>query len=416
MNIGVVGLGKVGLVLAQVLRYHGGHDVVGYDIQTSQEVLERLANFPEPIAGVELTLAADMRTLVLGSDVVFICVPTPNKDFDATNPHSIQAEDFDYQYLDEACAAVSQEASKQAKHITLVVVCTVSPGTFAERLYDIIDSRYVALVYSPSFISLGTIERDMLKPQAILIGADELPSYEVVSDVWVPITNAERIKVSIESAEIIKMASNIMQLFKIQYINALAALAEKTLADMDQVSSGLERVLNHGWIPRAGMPDGGACRPRDIAAMTEVAHHHKLYTVENLFAAIGDQRLDQMDRIVGDLKFIQGRFPGTLPIVIMGDGYKPGVTYTDGSPGVLLHRMLSQHGTSTTLLPSGTFDKDTKFGAEAIYVIAVPFEFKLSNFHEGSVVYDVWGYAEPDSDVEVTYITPGRIYGGVFGG
>ena len=407
MKIGVVGLGKVGVVLAQTLRYIGGHEVIGYDTAPADEIFDRVDRPMEPLPKGALSLAADMRTVILASDIVYICVATPNVEYDSLSPHSINAEDFDYTALLDAVTAVSQEASKQQKRITLVVLSTVAPGTFDEHIYDAIEQQWVSLVYSPSFISLGTIWDDLVSPQAILIGADNPVTSALISGVWEPITDARRITVSIESAEIIKMASNTIQFFKIQYINALAALAEKTSADIDEVSEGLAKVLNHGWIPKAGMPDGGACRPRDVAAMTAIADNRYVSDLWMLMRALDNARKTQFDRMALEIQRLADRFPD-LPILILGDAYKAGVTYSDGSPGKYLLRSLHPATKRSVSLVPGPFNENSKFLDKAIYVVAVPYPVDLRRFPMGSVVYDVWGMTTDDPNLEVTYISPGR--------
>jgi UDP-N-acetyl-D-mannosaminuronate dehydrogenase len=225
--------------------------------------------------------------------------------------------------------------------------------------------------------------------------------------VWEPITDARRITVSIESAEIIKMASNTIQFFKIQYINALAALAEKTSADIDEVSEGLAKVLNHGWIPKAGMPDGGACRPRDVAAMTAIADGKYVSDLWMLMRALDNARKTQFDRMALEIQRLADKFPD-LPILILGDAYKAGVTYSDGSPGKYLLRSLYPATKRSVSLVPGTFNENSKFLDKAIYVVAVPYPINLRRFPMGSVVYDVWGMTTDDPNLEVTYISPGR--------
>lgn len=411
MKIGVVGLGKVGLVLAQVLRHVGKHEVVGYDVRPADDIWDAIEAQREPIPKGALTIAHDVRTVVLSSDVVYICVATPNVEFDATSRHSIHSENFDYTMLLDAIGAVSQEATKQQKHITLVVLSTVAPGIFAEKIFDAVEREFVSLVYSPSFISLGTVWQDLVDPKGILIGHESLTDALVVSQVWEPITDAHRISVSIESAEIIKMASNTIQFFKIQYINALAELANKTYADIDEVSDGLAKVLNHGWIPRAGMPDGGACRPRDVVAMTEVARQYNLNQLHSLMSALSEARALQFDKIAGDVLTLARRFPD-LPILILGDSYKAGVTYPDGAPGIYLFWSIQALAgeRSVSLVPTIT-GPNYHFEDKALYVIAVPWAMDLSQFPKGSVVYDVWGTTEDDINMDVTYVPPGRFNG-----
>lgn len=409
MKIGVVGLGKVGLVLAQVLRHVGGHEVIGYDVRSADAIYDDLDAQREPIPQGPLTIAADMRTVILASNVVYVCVATPNVDFDATQPYSIEAEDFDYTALINAVSEVSEEAVRQRKPITLIVLSTVAPGTFMERIYDAVESDFVSLVYSPSFISLGTVENDLIAPRAILAGVVSSAATAVIEEVWKTVTDAPVISVSVESAEIIKMASNTLQFFKIQYINALAQLADKTLADMDEVSDGLDRVLNHGWIPKAGMPDGGACRPRDVAAMHEIAEKYGLRQLTTIMDGLGNARKNQFTLMAEDVRKLASRRPG-VPILILGDAYKAGVNYTDGSPGVALFQRLQQSAgeRNVSLVPSGFTGK---LHDVAIYVIAVPFAVDLNQFPEGSVVYDVWGTTKGDLTHAVTYISPGRTNG-----
>lgn len=411
MKIGVVGLGKVGLVLAQLLRHHGGHEVVGYDVRSADAIYDDLDTQREPTPKGALTIAHDVRTVVLASDVVYICVPTPEKSNEGADGYDA---DFDYTHLIDAVTAVSQEASKQQKHVTMVILSTVAPGTFLERIYDAVGAvQYVALVYSPSFISLGTVWRDMEHPTAILIGAETQKSADLVDEVWRPIVssdNAPRLVVSIESAEIIKMASNALQYMKISFINSLGELAEKTGANIDEVSDSLGEILNHGWIPRAGMPDGGPCRPRDVAAMWSIANKYGLSSVE-LLASFVDIRDYQFGHIGGQVAKLAYRFPD-LPILILGDSYKPGVTYTDSAPGPEVAADLAIRGFKdrVSLVP-GNFTEDSKFHDRAIYVIAVPFKVNLLWVPSGSIVYDVWGMHKDDVDLDVTYIAPGRGHG-----
>lgn len=403
MKIGVVGLGKVGLVLAQVLRHIGKHEVIGYDVRSADDIYDDLDTQREPAPQGALTIADDVRTVVLASDVVYICVPTPSKVDEGVD------DDFDYTYLADALGAVSQEASKQQKRITAVVLSTVAPGTFMEQLIRSED-EYISLVYSPSFISLGTVWEDMVSPEAILIGADSPADANLVSRIWEPITDASRIRTSIESAEIIKMASNTLQYMKIQYVNVLAQLAEKTGGNIDDVTKGLRRILNHGWIPRAGMPDGGPCRPRDVKAMSAASYRYMGYG-RNFFDELVELRETQFDHIANQILSLSEKFPD-LPILILGDTYKAGVNYTDEAPGAILFRRLHNRGLQkrTSLVP-GNFTKDSKLLDKALYIIAVPFELDPRNFPEGSVVYDVWGMGEDDPNYEVTFITPGRPYG-----
>lgn len=410
MRIGVVGLGKVGLVLAQVLRYHGGHDVMGYDIQSEDEVLDRLDSFPEPIHRGVLDFAEDITHLVSASDVVYVCVPTPSLPSDKDMGRWSHAQDFDYTYLESALTDINTAATAvKAQPLTVVVLSTVAPGTFAKRLHNLAGPM-VTLVYSPSFISLGTIERDLTKPAGLLSGAESSEDHKVVLDVWAPVLNpqggswdAPLVPVSIAEAEVIKMASNAIQFMKIQYINSLVPLCDHVNADVDSVAFGLRNILNHGWVPTAGMPDGGACRPRDMAAMSAVFDAMGPDSPVNVFDDIAQWRLDQFDHMATEVAMVARVFD--LPIIVCGAAYKPDVPYQDGSPGVMLARLIKQNNPSRrvdlvdTYMPMGP----------AVYVLALPVnDEKMSQFPAGSTVYDVLGCTQGWEVTGVRFMRPGR--------
>jgi len=412
MRIGVVGLGKVGLVLAQVLRYHGGHDVMGYDIQSEDEVLDRLDSFPEPIHRGTLDFAEDITHLVSASDVVYVCVATPTPpDTSEKVSRWSKPQDFDYSYLESALKDINAAATAvKAQPLTVVVLSTVAPGTFANRLHNLAGPM-VTLVYSPSFISLGTIERDLTKPAGLLSGAESSKNHKVVLDVWAPVLNpqggawdAPLVPVSIAEAEVIKMASNAIQFMKIQYINSLVPLCDHVNADVDSVAFGLRNILNHGWVPSAGMPDGGACRPRDMAAMSAVFDAMgPAVRPTDVFGDIAQWGLDQFDHMATEVGMVARVFD--LPIIVCGAAYKPGVYYQDGSPGVMLARLIKQNNPSRRV---DLVDNYVPMGP-AVYVLALPVtDEKMSQFPAGSTVYDVLGCTQGWEVTGVRFMRPGR--------
>jgi len=407
MRIGVVGLGKVGLVLAQVLRYHGGHEVLGYDVQSEDEVLDRLDSFPEPIHRGVLDFAEDITHLVSASDVVYVCVATPTPpDTSEKVSRWSKPQDFDYSYLESALTDINTAATAvKAQPLTVVVLSTVAPGTFAKRLDNLVGPM-VTLVYSPSFISLGSIERDLLDPYALLVGADSNEAHRVVAELWRSVFLAKMfplVPATIAEAEVIKMASNAIQFMKIQYINSLVPLCDYVNADIDVVTMGLRLVRDHGWVPRAGMPDGGACRPRDMAAMSAVCDAMGPDGPPDVFDDIAQWRLDQFDHMATEVGMVARVFD--LPIIVCGAAYKPGVYYQDGSPGVMLARLIKQNNPSRrvdlvdTYMPMGP----------AVYVLALPVtDEKMSQFPAGSTVYDVLGCTQGWEVTGVRFMRPGR--------
>lgn len=213
MNVGWVGLGKLGLPCALVL--DRVHDVKGTDV--SQAPRKYLAD-PESIPYVEAGLAEEIEDrwpdiwvdtideVVSHADVVFCAVQTPHAPrFEGDTPMPDDRADFDYTYLTTACRQIAHAARRQAKTITLVVVSTVLPGT-TERLLAPL-ARGVRLAYSPAFIAMGTAMADFADPEMVLVGGDPDARADVRA-VHEAVHDSPIVEISIASAELAKVAYN----------------------------------------------------------------------------------------------------------------------------------------------------------------------------------------------------------------
>ena len=175
MNVGFVGLGKLGLPVAYAMASRGvnvyRHDplVWGPPEDTSHE-----AGLAELIKeGQSRIWFCPLTTIVQKADVVFVAVQTPHDPrFEGITPLPEDRADFDYSFLVQAVKHLSEEDDRQERDLTVGVISTVLPGTMRRYVMPVLSDR-VTLVYNPTFIAMGTTIRDFLDPEFVLLGGED---------------------------------------------------------------------------------------------------------------------------------------------------------------------------------------------------------------------------------------------------
>jgi UDPglucose 6-dehydrogenase len=278
VNIGFVGLGKLGLPVALCLADHG-HEVTGYDTSTKvvRSILAR--NIPYREEGAQDLLdrttlkLAEPREIVATSDLVFVAVQTPHSpEFEGVTPLPDERQDFDYTALRSAVEALAVEAAFQQKPTTIVVISTVLPGTMRREVKPLLN-RWTSLVYNPFFIAMGTTVNDFLHPEFVLVGADQDDPQDLIS-LYSSLHGRPVYVTDITTAELTKVAYNTFIGMKIVFANAVMELSHQVPAPTaDHVTDALE-LRPTGSSPaymRGGMGDGGGCHPRDNIALSWLA-------------------------------------------------------------------------------------------------------------------------------------------------
>lgn len=405
MKVGFVGLGKLGLPCA--LAASRVHDVAGYD--RDQRIAEIILSqkYPYREAGVEgllqnfatlnFKMCGSVEQVVIESDLVFLAVQTPHQpEFEGSTPLTERRADFDYSFLKEAVYEVSNAAKNLQKHVTLAVISTVLPGTSQRELLPLLDRNWVRFAYNPLFIAMGTTIRDYLKPEFVLIGADDARTGNVIAGYYEKLHDAPHSRVSVASAELAKVSYNTFIGMKIVFANTLMQVAEHLAANVDEVTETLslatDRLISPAYM-RAGMGDGGACHPRDNIALSWLSR--QLFMDYDLFGDVMRIR-EQQTRWLAHYVVRSAAYHNFLPIVVLGTAFKAETNITTGSCSVLLVECLKaekgvlDHGlwtidpevTGTDLMPEGP----------AVYVHATPHKkFRELEFAEGSVMVDPWG-------------------------
>jgi len=276
MSLVVVGMGRFGLVEA-VVRADRGHFVCGVDVDKRK--IERLRRgvvpFEEPglavelgrqLRGLRLCFSSDLASAVEwaatggGDLVVEICVGTPTV---AGKQDLSQVED------------VVRELAKVLPEEGVVVIrSTVLPGTTYEmrQLWKGVSGKEVCMGFMPEFMREGSAVNDVACPMAMVIGADDDHTAEVLKRTFAPGWDpADVALMDTVTAELSKYASNVMLATTISLMGELARLATELGADIDQVRDVLLEQRRFGNVPIPGVGWGGSCLPKDSEALLGLA-------------------------------------------------------------------------------------------------------------------------------------------------
>lgn len=422
MNIGWIGLGKMGLPMALALAYRGGNRVYGYDpSQNPYDILVGVAEAPHE-TGIGDLLRSHRRTpadadgalvVHLGDDahariaadcgLVFVAVQTPHPpelDGTQTNGDQIPVLDFEYQFLIDACqTTLSQMSCSGDRQYTLAIMSTVLPGT-CNRLIRPMLPPNVRLVYCPSFIALGTVIPDFCDPDLLLLGADHMddtiPVVNALDRLREPMQNAElpHLCMTIESAEMAKMARNVMDTVRLHWANVITQTCDGTGADASDVLRAVYTRRRGGLAnPTGGMVDGGPCRPRDLLAMAALAE--KIQMGYNAYGQLFVQREEQ-SRWLASRVLYWHRLTG-LSITLLGVGYKANSPLTFGSPGLLLLNQLRDAGLEPVVydpIVEGRILANAPTNPQ-VYVVTTDHRlWHEMNLPAGSILIDPWGTAQ----------------------
>jgi UDPglucose 6-dehydrogenase len=395
MNIGFIGLGKLGLPVALAIESKG-HKVYGYDTDpaVAESLKQRKARYEEE--GLQELLDKTSLTLVRQPtelwfcDIVFVAVQTPHDPlYEGVTPIPDTRRDFHYGYLEDALKSLSAAATYWPDRgpLQVAVISTVLPGTF-KRLRQITHPK-IDLYYNPFFIAMGTAIADFLHPEFVLIGSTSKP--ELLTRFYKSIHGEDlTFCATIENAEVIKVTYNTFISLKLAFTNTVMELCHKLPnTDCDVVigalSNGYRRIISPAYL-RGGMGDGGACHPRDNIAMSwlagELGLSHNLF--DDIMQARQYQTLWQAEQIINTHEETK------LPVVILGEAFKANTNITAGSPARLL-----THYLRTWRVPHTVADpycgKPLTSLEPAIYFIATDHDcWEDIEFPAGSHILDPW--------------------------
>jgi UDPglucose 6-dehydrogenase len=271
MKIGVIGTGYVGLVTAVGLA-ELGQNVIGTDKIT--EKIDKISNGTVPIyePGLEgllkknlkkgsLLFSADLDKTIQSCGVIFVCVGTPQREDGSADMSQIEE--------------VSRMIAENLNSYKLVVEKSTVPvktSMWIKRTISLYKKNEIAfdVASNPEFLREGSAVSDFLSPDRIIIGVETDKARDIMVEIYQKFKD-RLIITNIDTAELIKHASNSFLAMKISYINLISELCDKTNANVEQVAEGMGLDPRIGSLfLRAGIGYGGSCFPKDIRALTKI--------------------------------------------------------------------------------------------------------------------------------------------------
>jgi UDPglucose 6-dehydrogenase len=325
MKIAMIGTGYVGLVSGVCLSDFG-HDVICIDKDPAKiETLKR-GEVPiyEPgldqlmaknVAAGRLSFSGDLTSAVAQAEAVFIAVGTPTRRGDG---HA------DLTYVMAAAEEIAQAISG---YTVIVTKSTVPVGTNRQVKHIVSKANPKAefdVASNPEFLREGAAIDDFMHPDRVVVGVQHDRAAEVMKEVYRPLylRDFPVLITDLESAEIIKYAANAFLATKITFINEIAALCERTGADIKKVSQGIgldERIGNK--FLHAGPGFGGSCFPKDTKALARIGQEHGLpmQITETVIKVNDEIRRRMVEKVMG---LLDDKAAGKT-IAVLGVTFKP---------------------------------------------------------------------------------------------
>lgn len=347
-NVSVIGLGKLGCSMLAGIASRG-FNVIGVDVNPHAVEAVNAGREPVQETGLGEMIAAnksriratlDTTDAVLNSDISFVIVPTPSDERGA----------FSLQYARYAFKSLGQALKKKDGYHVIVLTSTVLPGATRHGLLPILEQESgkkcgpdFGLCYNPEFIALGSVIRDFLNPDFYLLGQFDPRSGDALEEIHhrVSQNNAPVKRMTLENAELAKIAVNSFVTMKISFANMLAEFCEKLPGgDVDVVSDalGMDKRIGRKYLT-GGFGFGGPCFPRDNVALDFMGR--QLAVDSRLLRTNDDFNRGLSKRYVEKL---QSHLPKGANVAVLGLAYKPLSHVIEESPGVYLCRALSEAG------------------------------------------------------------------------
>jgi UDPglucose 6-dehydrogenase len=346
MNICMVGVGYVGLVTGTCFAEFGLHVTCVDNDKSKIDMLNR-GKVPIFEPGLEELVAKNVREgrLSFTSDldqgvsdalVIFIAVGTPQGDGGAA----------DLSYVWEVARSIGQTMTE---HKVVVTKSTVPVGSGQEVARIIRENQSQPIefdvVSNPEFLREGSAIEDFMRPNRVVVGADSERARDIMNELYAPLYLIETpfVVTNVETAEMIKYASNAFLATKISFINEMANICERVGADVNLVAKGmgLDRRIGPKFL-HAGAGYGGSCFPKDTEAIARIARDqgYTFRIVEAVMEVNRRQRQVMVEKIKGAL---DGDLAGKT-IACLGLTFKPNTDDMREAPSLVILPALMDMG------------------------------------------------------------------------
>jgi len=431
MKIAVVGTGYVGLVVGACLA-ESGNDVICVDNNAAKIRSLRRGVMPIYEPGLEelvrrnqkekrLSFTTVLPRAVRASTIVFIAVATPQDENGAA----------DLQHV----LAVARDIARAMNGYKVIVDKSTVPVGTAAAVREIIrreTTHPFSVVSNPEFLKQGAAVDDFLRPDRVVIGAEDPRATQLMMDLYAAFTRtgAPILVMDCASAEMTKYAANAILATRISFMNEIANVCELCGGDVDQVrrAIGADRRIGSSFL-FPGIGYGGSCFPKDVAALARFADA-KGYDFQ-ILKAVEQVNRDQRLRFVGRMEESLGALKGKT-IGIWGLAFKPRTDDMREAPSItVINKLLAlgakvqaydpeaervAHGLFGTRIQLVDKAYDALKGADALAIVTEWNEFREPDFDRmrklmrAPIIFDGRNLYNPDQmkALGFTYISIGR--------
>ena len=352
-KITIIGTGYVGLVTGAGISEFG-HDVTCVDIDKNKIQKLNLGEIPiyEPELETiiknnkskgRLNFSTDINKAIKNSQIIFIAVGTPMS----------KNGDSDLSAIEEVAKIIGANLNSYK------VICTKStvPVGTGKKIEEIIKSINKSIefdyVSNPEFLREGAAVKDFFVPDRVVIGSSSQKAFEIMQDVYRPLYLNETpiVNTNVETAEMVKYASNAFLALKISYINEIANLCELVGADVHVVSKTMGqdgRISSKFLHPGPGF--GGSCFPKDTMALANTGKKNKIKmnTVEAAIKTNNEQKLRMVDKI----KSLLDNKIKDKTITVLGLAFKPKTDdIRDAASTIIIPKLINEGAIINTYDP-----------------------------------------------------------------
>lgn len=336
-DIAIIGAGYVGLTTAACFAKMGHHVVLSEIDRAKAELIQTGISpifenglselLSDVVSSGHLSVTNDNVEAASTSDLVFICLPTPQDADGSANT------DVVFEVIDSISLALTSRS-------VLITKSTMPIGS-VKKIQSLVRHTGANVAANPEFLREGTAVQDTLHPERVVIGCDDKNSADRIAELYVSL-NSQVFITDPQSAELIKYASNAFLATKVTFINSVARLCDAVGADIESVSQALgsdSRIGNKFLKPGPGW--GGSCFPKDTSALlhqsSENGHSFKL-----LDAVISGNLEHQLD-IVQQIESLLAEHGGKS-VAVLGLTFKAGTDDLRDSPALFIVQQLLGSG------------------------------------------------------------------------
>ncbi len=347
MKIVMVGSGYVGLVSGLCFAEFSYETVcVDTDKSRLKSIGECKSPFYEP--GLDdlldkhinstkrLTLSSDLSKEVKTADVIFITVGTPSRRLD---------DEADLSAIFDVAKEIAINISNYSVVVTKSTVPVGTTRKIKEVILEQISQDKFDVVANPEFLREGSAINDFMQPDRVIIGTDSKKSEQIMKDIYRPLylLDTPIVSTSLETAEIIKYASNSFLATKISFINEVANLCEVVGANVQDVAKamGLDKRIGSKFL-HAGPGFGGSCFPKDVKAFSVSA---KKFDIDlSIVNAVNISNKERPLKIISKISKYYNEELKNVTLSILGLSFKPNTDDVRDSISLIIAKILLQKG------------------------------------------------------------------------